>query len=90
MGPCMIGTMTQVAFQLPDDDLAAIDALIPSEYPSRAAVLRAAVAEWLRQIEERRIDAALAAGYRLLPPGEEEDEWAGISVEAVNRAALEW
>jgi Arc/MetJ-type ribon-helix-helix transcriptional regulator len=82
--------MTQVAFQLPDEHLAAIDAMVPDEYASRAEAIRAAVAQWLRQIEEKRIDAALAAGYAVVPLGEEESAWAEISVEALDMAGLEW
>jgi Arc/MetJ-type ribon-helix-helix transcriptional regulator len=82
--------MTQVAFQLPDEDLAAIDALIPDQFPSRAEALRIAVRLWLKELEERRIDAALAAGYGLLPPTDEETEWAEMSVEALGLADLDW
>jgi Arc/MetJ-type ribon-helix-helix transcriptional regulator len=80
--------MIQVAFQLPDEDLEAIDALVPDQFPSRAEALRSAVRLWLRQVEEQRIDAALAAGYALLPPGAEEKAWADISAEAAAR--LDW
>jgi Arc/MetJ-type ribon-helix-helix transcriptional regulator len=80
--------MIQVAFQLPDEDLEAIDALVPDQFPSRAEALRSAVRLWLRQVEEQRIDAALAAGYDLLPPGAEEKAWADISAEATAR--LDW
>lgn len=82
--------VTQVAFQLPDDDLAAIDALIPDHYRSRAEALRIAVRLWLKELDERRIDAALAAGYGLVPPGEAETEWAEISAEALDQANLDW
>jgi Arc/MetJ-type ribon-helix-helix transcriptional regulator len=86
----MVIPVTQVAFQLPDEDLEAIDALVPAEYPSRAEALRSAVKMWLRHIEDQRIDSALAAGYRLLPPGEAEDQWAEISVETLDKAQLDW
>lgn len=82
--------VTQVAFQLPDDDLEAIDALVPEEFPSRAEALRSAVKMWLRHNDEKRIDAALAAGYQILPPGEDESEWAEVSVESLEKAQLEW
>jgi Arc/MetJ-type ribon-helix-helix transcriptional regulator len=80
----------QVAFQLPDEDLEAIDALVPDKFSSRAEALRIAVRLWLRQIEEQRIDAALAAGYDLLPPSGEEKAWAEISSEALAGTHLEW
>lgn len=82
--------MIQVAFQLPDEDLEAIDALVPEQFSSRAEALRMAVRLWLKQIEEQRIDAALAAGYELLAPGDAEKEWAEISAEALAGAHLDW
>jgi len=90
MDSCMVNVVTQVAFQLPDKDLEAIDALVPGEFPSRAEALRSAVKMWLREIEEKRIDSALAAGYRLLPAGDEEEQWAEVSVEALDMAQLDW
>lgn len=82
--------MIQVAFQLSEQDLEAIDALIPDEFPSRAEALRRAVGMWLRQIEEERIDAALAAGYQLIPPGADEKAWSEISQASLAAADLEW
>jgi Arc/MetJ-type ribon-helix-helix transcriptional regulator len=82
--------MIQVAFQLPEQDLEAIDALVPESFPSRAEALRRAVRMWLRQIEEGRIDAALAAGYGLIPPGGDEKAWSEISQASLAAAELEW
>lgn len=86
----MITPVIQVAFQLPNEDLRAIDALVPDQFPSRAEALRSAVRLWLKQIEEQRIDAALTAGYDLLPTGGEEKEWAEISAEALAGVHLDW
>lgn len=82
--------MTQVAFQLSDEDLERIDRMVPNDFPSRAEALRTAVKFWLEIIEQRRIDAALAAGYQVLPPGEAEEQWAEISLEALDSAQLDW
>jgi Arc/MetJ-type ribon-helix-helix transcriptional regulator len=82
--------VTQVAFQLSDHDLEMIDQMVPAEFRSRAEALRTAVRFWLENVEQRRIDAALAAGYQVLPPGEAEEQWAEISVEALGSSQLEW
>ncbi|MGH8911271.1 MAG: ribbon-helix-helix protein, CopG family [Acidimicrobiia bacterium] len=82
--------MIQVAFQLAEAELEAIDALVPGEFPSRAEALRQAVKMWLKQIDDQRIDAALAAAYQLVPPGDEEEEWSRISEESAAAADLDW
>lgn len=86
----MMDPVTQVAFQLPDEDLQAIDKMVPDQFPSRAEALRRAVKLWLKHIEEQRIDAALTAGYDLIPPKAEERDWAEASVEALAGAHLDW
>lgn len=82
--------MTQVAFQLSDHDLERIDQMVPEDFPSRAEALRTAVKFWLEAVEQRRIDAALAAGYQIVPQGEAEEQWAEVSVEALDSSRLEW
>ncbi|HUO47156.1 MAG TPA: ribbon-helix-helix domain-containing protein [Acidimicrobiia bacterium] len=82
--------MTQVAFQLPDEDLQAIDEMVPGLFASRAEALRAAVKLWLAAIEEQRIDAALARGYEVVQPGHDEEEWAEISRQSLAQSQLEW
>jgi Arc/MetJ-type ribon-helix-helix transcriptional regulator len=82
--------MTQVAFQLPDEDLEAIDAMVPGEFASRAEALRDAVRQWLKGIEEQRIDAALAVGYSLVPQGADEAAWADLSIEGLAAGELDW
>lgn len=82
---------TQVAFQIDDERLAEIDALVAAaEFKSRAEALRAAVAELLARRREARIDAQLAAGYAVVPPGPEDDVWAEASRDGLRAANLEW
>ncbi len=82
--------VTQIAFQLDNENLAAIDALSERESRSRAEVLRTAVGEFLARRREREIDAQLAAGYEKCPPGPGEDALADRSVEGLEAADLEW
>lgn len=82
---------TQVAFQITDEDLMELDAAVPGEYPSRAAVLRAAVGEWLARRRQAAIDAALERGYGDVP--EDVAMTAGLSAvatRALAEAELEW
>lgn len=81
---------TQVAFQLDDAALAAIDELAAERALSRAAVLRTAVHELLAGQREAKIDAALAAGYGQSPPGAETVAWAELSVEGLEAGDLDW
>lgn len=82
---------TQVAFQVDNERLAEIDALVHDrEFRSRAEALRAAVGEFLARRREERIDAELEAGYRAHPEGAEEEAWARISVEGLRAADLDW
>ncbi len=53
----------QIAFKLSSDDLAQLDGLVPDQYPSRAAALRAAVHGWLHRQRQAEIDVALERGY---------------------------
>lgn len=82
---------TQVAFQMDNQRLAAIDDLVARHvYRSRAEALRAAVTEFVARRREAQIDAQLAAGYGLRPPGAEEDAWADASAAGLASADLEW
>ncbi|WP_300007867.1 ribbon-helix-helix domain-containing protein [Pseudonocardia sp.] len=82
---------TQVAFQIDNQRLAEIDALVADhEFRSRAEALRAAVGEFLAQRREARVDAQLEAGYRAHPQGADEAAWAEISVESLREADLDW
>jgi Arc/MetJ-type ribon-helix-helix transcriptional regulator len=84
----------QIACQLPTEDVAAIDALVPDRFPSRAAAIRAAVELWLREERERAVDAAYARAYGELAQSPAEralaDAAAGAATEALRRADLDW
>lgn len=66
---CAVSYSTQVAFQLDNASLAAVDGLAARERRSRAELLRTAVREFLAERREREIDAQLATGYGQHPPG---------------------
>lgn len=80
----------QVALQIDIESLAEIDALTPSEFSSRAEVIRVAVHEWLARRRAAAVDAQLARGYELDPPGAEEDVWASRSLEGLEASELDW
>ncbi|MCA1673859.1 MAG: ribbon-helix-helix domain-containing protein [Actinobacteria bacterium] len=82
--------VTQVAFQIDNETLSQIDALVSSEFPSRAEVLRTAVREMLARRREAQIDAELATGYGAQPPRREDEAWADLSVEGLQAADLDW
>ncbi len=82
--------VTQVAFQIDNDTLREIDSLVAREFRSRADVLRTAVHELLARRREAEIDADLAAGYGVQPPGREDEAWAELSVEGLEAARLDW
>ncbi|MDN5931477.1 MAG: ribbon-helix-helix protein, CopG family [Pseudonocardia sp.] len=83
--------VTQVAFQVDNERLAEIDALVQDkEFRSRAEALRAAVAEFLARRREARIDAQLEAGYAAVPQGPEDDVWAEAGRDGLRAADLEW
>ncbi len=83
--------VTQVAFQLDNDGLSKLDELVERhEFRSRAEVLRAAVHEFIARRRESRIDAELAAGYGVQPPGSEDAALAELSVEGLGEADLDW
>ncbi|MGH2707728.1 MAG: ribbon-helix-helix protein, CopG family [Actinomycetota bacterium] len=80
----------QVAFQIDNEDLEAIDALTVSEFASRAEVIRVAIHDWLARRRAEAVDAALAEGYRLYPPSGPEEAWADRSLEGLDAAHLDW
>ncbi len=82
--------VTQVAFQIDNETLSKVDALVSGEFRSRAEVLRTAVREMLARRHEAEIDAELAAGYGAQPPAHEDDAWAELSVEGLQAADLDW
>ncbi|MBA2323887.1 MAG: ribbon-helix-helix protein, CopG family [Pseudonocardiales bacterium] len=85
-----MSSVTQVAFQLDDRSLAAIDALAAEGGHSRAEVLRMAVRVLLARRREDEIDAQLAAGYAQQPQSPIEDRLADLSVEGLAAASLDW
>lgn len=82
--------ITQIAFQLDNESLRAVDEVAKATSRSRAAVLRSAVHELLRAERETAIDARLAAGYGAVPPGPEAGAWAELSIEGLRDADLDW
>lgn len=82
--------VTQVAFQLDNSSLAALDALAAAGGRSRAEVLRVAVRELLARTREEQIDAQLAAGYGQQPPTAAEDDLADVSLDGLRAASLDW
>lgn len=85
-----MGSVKQIAFQIDNESLREIDALTPSEFPSRAEVIRVAVHDWLARRRAEAVDAALAKGYGVSPQGVEEDLWANRSLEGFEASNLEW
>jgi Arc/MetJ-type ribon-helix-helix transcriptional regulator len=61
----------QIAVRIPDEQLAAVDALVArGVYPTRAAALRAAVDVLLELDRRTQDDRSIVAGYQRLPPTE--------------------
>lgn len=65
-----------ITVRMPDDRVAAIDALVESGRASRAAVIIEAIDKLLGQLESERIDREIVEGYTRIPPTDEELEWA--------------
>jgi len=66
-----------------------IDALVASgRYPTRAAALREAVDDLVREMERERVDAEIVAGYERIPAAETVDDWGDLGSQ-VDSAALE-
>lgn len=87
----VMSPVTQVAFQIDGDRLAALDGLVAEhEFRSRAEALRTAVDEFLRRRREARIDAELEAGYQATPAGADETGWADVSIDGLQAADLDW
>ena len=61
---------------MPDDRLAAIDALVASGRASRAAVIVEAIDRLVADLERDRIDREIVDGYKRVPETDEELEWA--------------
>lgn len=71
----------QIAVRIPEELLDELDALVAGgRYESRAAAVRAGIEAIAALDRRRRIDEAIAAGYRRIPPTEAEDDAALASL----------
>lgn len=71
---------TQLALRIPDDLTRQLDELVSSgRYATRTDAVRSAIRDLLIREERRRIDEAIVAGYRRVPPTEDEQRWATSS-----------
>jgi Arc/MetJ-type ribon-helix-helix transcriptional regulator len=71
----VLGVSQQIAVRLDDDALVALDHAVASgRYPSRAAAIRAALEQLLREERERAIEDAYRRGYGEHPQDEAEGE----------------
>lgn len=71
---------TQLALRIPDELTQQLDELVTSgRYPTRTDVVRAAIRDLLAREERRRIDEAIVAGYRRVPPTDDEERWASAA-----------
>jgi len=82
--------MRRIGFQIGNDAIAEIDQVVSGRYRSRAEVVRIAVHEWLARRRAQQVDAELERGYGVSPTGDEEDEWAELSIEGLRAAKLDW
>lgn len=66
-----------ITLRMPDDRVAAIDALVAStERASRTAFIVEAIDRLVAQLESEAIDRAIVEGYTRIPPTSEEEQWA--------------
>ena len=70
-----------ISVRMPDDRVAAIDALVASGRASRAAVIVEAIDRLVAHLESERIDREIVEGYTRLPETAEELAWAERSTE---------
>ena len=66
---------------MPDDRVAAIDALVASGRASRAAVIVEAIDRLVAQLDSERIDREIVEGYTRIRETAEELVWAEWSTE---------
>jgi Arc/MetJ-type ribon-helix-helix transcriptional regulator len=70
----------QLALRIPDELAGRLSQLVTEgRYATRTEAVREAIAELLTREERRRVDRAIVAGYRRVPPGAEEEVWAEAS-----------
>ncbi|MEW6152955.1 MAG: hypothetical protein AB1673_03050 [Actinomycetota bacterium] len=82
--------VTQIAFQIDNESLAAVDREAERRSVARAEVLRLAVRRFLAAEREADIDARLAAGYDARPAGANEEALAEVSLDGLAAADLDW
>ena len=70
-----------ISVRMPDDRVAAIDALVASGRASRAAVIVEAIDRLVAQLDSERIDREIVEGYTRIPETAEEVAWAEWSTE---------
>jgi len=70
----------QLALRIPDELAGRLSQLVTEgRYATRTEAVREAIAELLAREERRRVDRAIVAGYRRVPPRAEEEVWAEAS-----------
>lgn len=66
-----------ITVRMPDDRVAAIDALVAStDHASRTSFIVEAIDRLVAQLESERIDREIVEGYRRIPQTAEELDWA--------------
>lgn len=66
-----------ITLRMPDDRVAAIDALVAStDHTSRTSFVIEAIDKLVAQLETEAIDRAIVEGYTRIPTTPEELEWA--------------
>jgi Arc/MetJ-type ribon-helix-helix transcriptional regulator len=82
---------TQIAVKLPDELVAAIDALVADgQYASRSEAFRVGVEALVADARRRRIDEAFARGFARIPDSPDEIAEANrLGLEAINEEPWE-
>ncbi len=70
-----------ITVRMSEDRVRAIDELVASGRPSRAAVIVEAIDKLIADLERERIDREIVEGYTRIPQTDEELEWADWSTE---------
>jgi Arc/MetJ-type ribon-helix-helix transcriptional regulator len=68
-----------ITVRMSEDRVRAIDDLVASGRPSRAAVIVEAIDRLVADLERERIDRAIVEGYTRIPQTDDELEWARSS-----------
>jgi len=66
----------QIAVTMDDEQVAALDRLVPGRFRSRAEIVRVAVGEYLIRHRSEMIDEQYERAYTELPTTQEELDWA--------------